>query len=248
MAAGFEDELGRAENRLSSEAERLRPRQALLYAAVRESLDDHVHVGRARTGEARYSVHQAFGQHFHRPDGLKNGAGAANVDVLGVASAGNGGGAFVNEGGRIGHRADHGNVLPQRLSERFRRDACENRNDQRVGGEVLADALNHLVHHLRFDGENDNVGALHGLGIICRSDQAWKLLAERIQRLRVAPRYADLLGRDIMAAQEAAKEGAAHVAHAEDGNVLVGKHRGHNREARRYRRFDRRHRVTSHVD
>ena len=98
------------------------------------------------------------------------------------------------------------------------------RDHERVRREPGPQRLEHRPRALRLHADEHDVGAVHRLAVVGADVDAGEGGREFVQRVRVAPRGADLVRLEVAAAQQPADKRAPDVARADDGDGFACEH------------------------
>lgn len=155
----------RADGGLDDQVVGLGAGQAEQDAGVGHRLDEEVEVRGARAGERGGRVLLGLGDPESLADAAEDRLGVVEVLGGGVAARGDDGHALVHQDGGVRHDAYDRGARGEALLDEAGGDAGGGADDEAVGGDVRGQLVEEPAHVLGLDRQDEDVGALGGLGV-----------------------------------------------------------------------------------
>ena len=222
MLPALDQQLGAPEHRLRGELQGSAAGEADFDARVGQGLDDQEQVGGAAAGETGDGVELRLLEQDGEAHAVEDGARGGEIGVGRVLPEGERGRGGAHCRGRVGHGAHDAHRRMQPPFDGLDGHASGHADDQLVARDVGGDPAQDLIEDLRLDAEHDDVALARdfGIGAAAHSVGCHQLL----HALGPARADEDLPGLCRLRVQQALEQRLAHVAGADEPELLVRDH------------------------
>ena len=168
MLAGFQHQLGRADDHLGRIQQRLLPGQAAGHTAVGQGLQEQIAERAAAACHRRAGVQHGFRQPVQETAGSQNGAEVLDLLLGHLVVGGIEDHTLANGRRGIGHNPQNRIVLPHHLRQRFQPQTRRHADEDKPvlpGRQHRGNFFQNTGHHLGFDPQENPLGVLGHLAV-----------------------------------------------------------------------------------